>query len=604
MIREILVTNFRSFGSGTHRLSLGTEPGVYFLTGENREEPALGSNGSGKSSVWEALCWGVYGKTSRNLKAGDVNTWGSDPKSQTQVTVVTARGRISRTWRPNTLHIDGEDATQEQVEQLVGLTHHQFLHAVFVAQFAPMFLDLPHQMQTDLFGEILQLEGWEKLSAAAKTKAAAIESDLTSANVEARVLQRQIEELEATSFEKEIERWEDERQDELVALRRKRRDVVTRLSTMRPVKTDVKELREELREVVGEEREQTTYRYDAIQSKGAIEKKATKVAAALELAEQQYALITKSDICPMCRQPIFERHVKDERARLESLIKAYEDEIISLAQQVEGFQNTIDAAESRLEEIREVKDSLGKKIAVLNDRKESADRARSEQESLLATYEKSIAAVESEKNPHRILAVSAKRKLQSARLKLRDEEDRAAALTTRLQRVGYWKKGFMDVRLFLISEALQQLEIEVNSALLELGLDGWRVEFDVDRMTKGGSVRKGFAVTVHSPHNSEPVPWEAWSGGESQRLRIAATMGLSSLINSALGTESDLEVWDEPSTWLSEQGIEDLLESLHSRAMALGKRVWVVDHRTLAFGGFRGSATVVKEPEKGSRIVQ
>jgi len=158
----------------------------------------------------------------------------------------------------------------------------------------------------------------------------------------------------------------------------------------------------------------------------------------------------------------------------------------------------------------------------------------------------------------------------------------------------YWVQGFKDLRLRLIGEALQQLEIETNSSLMELGLIGWELRFTIDRETKSGSFQRGFNVMVQSPSNKQQVPFEVWSGGESQRLRLAAQMGLSNLIRSTSGTTLNLEVWDEPSQFISAGGVEDLLDSLRNRATQEKRQVWVVDHRTLGYSDFDNIITVCK----------
>jgi len=108
-------------------------------------------------------------------------------------------------------------------------------------------------------------------------------------------------------------------------------------------------------------------------------------------------------------------------------------------------------------------------------------------------------------------------------------------------------------------------------------------------------------VSVLSPHNDRAVPWEAWSGGERQRLIVAAQMGLANLSRARTGADIDLEVWDEPTTGMSPQGVDDLLEALHTRALREQRQVWVVDHRTLGFSNFAGNCGVVKT-ETGSHF--
>jgi len=146
-----------------------------------------------------------------------------------------------------------------------------------------------------------------------------------------------------------------------------------------------------------------------------------------------------------------------------------------------------------------------------------------------------------------------------------------------------------------------QLELEANAALHSLGLEDWRMQFDVERETKAGGVTRGFTVLVESPESDGAVPWEAWSGGESQRLRIACAIGLSNLILAQRGVDFDLELWDEPSSWLTEEGVESLLQLLADRARESRRKVIVADHRALGFGGF-SRTVLVEQGKEGSTV--
>jgi DNA repair exonuclease SbcCD ATPase subunit len=205
-----------------------------------------------------------------------------------------------------------------------------------------------------------------------------------------------------------------------------------------------------------------------------------------------------------------------------------------------------------------------------------------------------LAALKAAENPFTAFAEQKVVRMAEYKEDLRSKVGLLADIESLLSQTEYWVKAFKDVRLFLVAEALQQLEIETNSALVELGLHGWAIKYSPDAETKSGTVKRGFTVLIESPTNSRPVPWAAWSGGERQRLRVAAQMGLSNLITSYTGADSFIEVWDEPSNGMSEQGIADLLSALASRAQSNRRQVWVVDHRSLASGLFDASVLAVK----------
>ena len=79
-IKRLVIQGFRSF-SAAQELVVETLPaGLYLVTGKNIVEPSLEGNGVGKSSLFEALFWVLFDRTSRGLRAGNVKSWNSTEK--------------------------------------------------------------------------------------------------------------------------------------------------------------------------------------------------------------------------------------------------------------------------------------------------------------------------------------------------------------------------------------------------------------------------------------------------------------------------------------------------------------------------------------------
>jgi DNA repair exonuclease SbcCD ATPase subunit len=160
--------------------------------------------------------------------------------------------------------------------------------------------------------------------------------------------------------------------------------------------------------------------------------------------------------------------------------------------------------------------------------------------------------------------------------------------------IGYWVTGFKRVRLFIVEETLRQLELEINNSLASLGLLDWHIELDVERENKSGGITKGFTVLVHAPGAPGPVKFESYSGGETQRLRLAGDLGMANLIMERAGLHNTIEFFDEPSQHLSQEGVLDLAETLQQRATDLGRRLFIIEHQLLDYP-YAGVITVTKD---------
>jgi DNA repair exonuclease SbcCD ATPase subunit len=291
-----------------------------------------------------------------------------------------------------------------------------------------------------------------------------------------------------------------------------------------------------------------------------------KTAEAIDFAEKallnatnKLAKIEKgTKVCPTCQQTIPNSKMKADEAALEKNRGDFERQLVRLRS-----DQAVDS--SKLSQIE-------KHIAGETSRANPyGEQIRQKQASLVACKKQQADLIS---------------QIEAA------EQDHAA--------VDFWVGGFKRVRLFIVEETLRQLELEVNNNLSNLGLTDWRIEFDVERENKSGGITKGFVVLVYPPGRPEPVRFEAYSGGATQRLRMAGDLGLANLIMLRAGLTSAVEFFDEPSRHLSTEGQLDLAETLMQRALTDKKVIYLCDHNLIDFG-FTGTLTVVKTAA-GSRL--
>ncbi len=89
---------------------------------------------------------------------------------------------------------------------------------------------------------------------------------------------------------------------------------------------------------------------------------------------------------------------------------------------------------------------------------------------------------------------------------------------------------------------------------------------------------------------------------ETQRVKLAGCFGLANLIMERSGLVSKVEMYDEPSEHMTEEGIADTLNTLRDRAINSERVIVVVDHHAISYGDFAGTIMIEKD-ENGSRII-
>jgi len=606
---ELTVEGFRCFKLRS-TFTFPDRAGLFLVQGDNQQEPQLGANGAGKSTLFDSVSWCLYGKTARRLSAGTVESWGLNPnhsRCYVRLTLETngVEHQIIRGRHPIRLTLDDEPVEQQQIDDLFGLTYERFLHVILMGQFGALFPDLKPADRLTLVSEVLELEFWSNAAGLAASAVKELgrkletgERELAGLTARAATLQEAYECACASS-----DAWADlqaERIEEAAgALLKARKRAKTTSAALEEGEAAFQKVR------AGTLTAPTDHAGRLQKKQAALAKLKGEIASLardhknLSARLKGYETLDQGAKCPTCEQKISQEHIVGCRVevskaleKISEKLESFDNQKYDLVDEVNRLEGIIEKAraDKRANEVRYHEAEYG--VAELRRAAESAERD-------LSVCVKASQREKKAENPHEAELERVKRDLRSTKKKRGQTELVLGELRTRLDVVGFWPKGFKELRLWIIDQALDELTVYANSSLVELGLREWRLDFAVERETKSGSVSRGFDVLVKAPHSPEGVPWEAWSGGETQRLRIACAMGLANLIRSHMPSQPMLEVWDEPTDRLSGQGIEDLIECFNERAE--DKQVWVIDHRAIGSGAFDGTVTIVKD-EDGARI--
>src|SRR5208282_3847519 len=218
-IQEVKIEHFRSFVNQTITFPITT--GLKLLTGNNISEQRLGSNGAGKSSLWDAIVWSFYGTSVKGSKVSSLLSWGTEQAKVTIKLLVNGQlNTIHRYGPPVKVEVNGILVEQDVIDRLLGLSKLRFLHSVIFGQGIMLFPDLSIPERGALLDEILDLSVWQKATDAASAKHFELEKTLLKKKSDLTYVSGKIASLQTdTSVQNEIVGWDNDRENQLAYIR-------------------------------------------------------------------------------------------------------------------------------------------------------------------------------------------------------------------------------------------------------------------------------------------------------------------------------------------------------------------------------------------------
>jgi DNA repair exonuclease SbcCD ATPase subunit len=592
-LQKLILNNFKSFKHTT--MTFPTGNGLSLITGINYENTTYGSNGIGKTTIFDAICYCLFGKGSQKQTAEELLRLGT--KGGYSVQCVFDTGIITRTWKPISIQLDGRMVSQNEIEDFIGMNYDQFLNSIYFNQEAAYFLDMTSSSKLDLLSTVFDLDKWTTYADKAKEKAKDISVVLTpklnALEANELFLGKQLEQLKAT--EAKVTLYEESKQ---------------------------KSLAEILQQIEKAEKDQSEwelfYEKDKKEKQAKIAKLQAEIKPEIDIIETQNCatqikdlissnLSQQSDVtgkinhtnlllntletnikntqdriqkleglsgeCPTCLQQVepshkhsisaeLNKHIATDLAAKEALLKTVDN----LKLQLEKLKTENAENNELLQEVQKKLAEFGK-IALTNEtnKKWIADLTAELNKPKFNPYDSAVNAqlqqkiiLENKENPY----TEELSQLATATTDLATQCETQKALLKGDQEkmAGYefWKTQFPKIRIAILDEITTDLEMHFNQALCNLSLMEWSVEVSSTKTLKNEKQKSELVINLF--HNGAQRSLASLSGAEKQRIRIASAIAVSNLIKERLGVIWDLQLWDEPSNHLSKEALSSMLE--------------------------------------------
>ncbi len=586
-IKHVTLDNFQSYSNLT--LHFPENSGFYFVKGKNLKEPEMGSEGVGKSSLFDAICWAFYGKTPKGFKASDIVSWSFDKKS-TSVTIQTSLGTLVRKQSPNMLLWQGAPIDQSYLNGMLGLSYEQFIITTIHGQDLDFFLEKKGAEQSEFLTDVLNLNRWDLYQQRAKDLLKSKQSELTNLQMTQKNLEGQIQQLRSLNWEKECYEWDKERKIALQKIESEKEKLQQEYTTKEKEKDSLtKKLADTLLTLPKEKPQE-----ESILRLRNNQQKLTQILGELS-AEKQSVLkwinyFTKTPSCATCLQPISEehsqKHLNDFKKKETSLTEDIEfsekrrtaiaEKIATLTQAFENYRMQVHSIEKETMAIKIKKEGIEKELSRIKSLMDSYDSQKNQ---------KVI-------NPFLKKKEETEQKLAELNSQLKSVTSSVETFFHEIDHYSFWVQGFRDIKISQFQYFLEQLENEANILLKKLEMVSWK--FSISSQTNNAGYT---TISIDASHEGQTAPLSRYSGGEGVRLKIVFQMALGGLLQRITETSFNIEVFDEPFRYLSKNGIKMSLDVLKEYSLLSEKQVYLIDHSVHSYGEFDGEILVIKDSE-------
>jgi DNA repair exonuclease SbcCD ATPase subunit len=592
-LHKIQTTNFLSYQEQEFSFE---GAGLSLIEGRNHDEGD--SNGSGKSSLFDAVSFCLFGQTVRGLKGDDVinRKFKRDTLVGLTLTSFGTRYRVVRCRKHkehgDRLWVEGHGGitelgtlaqTQQWILDTFQIDFDLFRCTVLFAQGETFnFVDAGNKAQKEILSKVMKIS-YDNYLVLAKSKVNECKALVDSHEMMVARLEGKVVDDVETAFKARIEDWEADRRSHIAD---SEGDINTAETHLEGLRAKAKPLGQ-IKKLI------TRLTFDLRIKKDALKDLRTELAEILGRVSYYTVEIKKAKAldgdCPTCRSKIDiclnGEWIKDSENK-----KAVEEGLAADKNaECEKLDAEIDDAEEKLVKLRKVE----------NDQKH-IDSSICIHEDRIIQCEKDIAFWKGKANPY--LADMEAVKVEQGTLKTEIEERKTKTSQYRalLPYYEFWTSAFGDsgIKSFIFDLVCSNLTNKANRYLNLLSGGAISISFDTQKKTKGGELREKFDCVVQS--DGQHVDYASYSGGEKRRISLAVDMALSDIMAEYHGSKFNVVVFDEQDSYLDTNGRKQYLHLL--KTLGKEKRVFVVAHDN-EFKGYFDSVITVEKKGGISRIV-
>ena len=535
----------------------------------NRLTLVSGVNGVGKSAMWDAISWALFGVTARGLKADAVVN--RKAKKNCHVALKLSFGgkeyaveryrkheefgdRLRIISKGKVIEKGTLDLTQTWLEREFGIDYELFKCTIMFAQDETFnFVSASNKMQKEILSKIMKID-YDKFLDAAKEELKSVRAEYEKNARDIDILKSNIKEEHELGYKEEFADWENSHSESIDRLKKMmgkkpKAPDTEKLSALRGLKAKIEAKIKEL-----------SSKYD--------EQKSEWHGHRAEVAVIERSLKSMEGLdgeCPTCYQEVDADRMGDIRAEKAEKRK----KLIAAAEEVAG---ALEVLKAKIDEHSKNKETVVDRIRKIE---RDVDSYNVEIERWQEMKEE-LGLLEAEVNPFIKLIEDEKVQQKEIHKKISELEKQQAKIESDIPYYDFWVKAFGDsgIKSFVFDLICSNLTNRANHYLNAMWNGAISISFDTQKKLKSGDLREKFDCEII--RDGERVDYLTYSGGEKRRISLAVDLALSDIMSDYHGSKFNLLVFDEQTNGMDTAGRKEFMGLL--KDLATKKAVFVVDH--------------------------
>ena len=536
--------NFLSTGNNFTNISLN----------EHNKTLIVGENGAGKSTILDALCFGLFNKPFRKInKPQLVNTInGTDCVVEIEFDIGKVSWKVRRGMRPNIfeLYKNGNqlDQTASAADQqkwfeqnVLKLNYKSFTQIVVLGSstFVP-FMQLPAAGRREVIEDILDIRIFSTMNTILKDRVRENKEQITEAEYSLSLLKDKlqvqktlIEDLKKQSAEN-VSLWEEE-------ISNMQNDIETNQQELEKHMVTIDELTKSMNSHPNPQKELKKLNEFNIKFK-----------SKLQDMQKEINFLTSNDVCPTCNQEITEefknQNVDQNNKKIDKLNAA----LIDIDSKLNGLTETLQKRTSIQKDITQVQNNINNCFSTINWKKNKVEETQTKIDSIKTNTDN----VDREKD--KMIGMIEQGKSQELQRRQIMKRSTELKIIAEILKDGGVKSSiirkYLPVMNTLINKHLQELEFYVN--------------FNLDDT---------FNETIKSRYRDD-FSYASFSEGEKMRIDLALLFTWREVAKLKNSVNTNILILDEIfDSSLDSNGTADFINIL--RTVTDGNNVFVISHK-------------------------